>query len=505
MKNSKSTEIISPRKMRHSSSINVFVVVFFFAVLQMIPALINGYPFIFFDSRGYHNAGQAVVQTVLGKSRTNRNIPSETFTDQENLSESPVASPSKNSILNNKVIPMSRSPYYGAIFYSFFKTEIFFLVLFQSLIVAYVSWLVVKQVFWTSRVKPFLIAGIVCATLTPLPYFVAYAMPDVFVGLIPLCIFLICYSNSRLSPIELLFCWLILTASISFHTSHTLLTVGLLLTLLIISAWRPLRPSFFGWVASLFALSIGILSVVLFAYVSKVVFGSWPQNIPFLTARGIEDGPVIELINNDCGGYKFAVCQLSPLNSPDSQQFLWDREGPFQTADYDTKQKLSDEDLMVFLTAARAYPKMQVLASFKNFIEQLSLFGLHEFYTARRVFVESATNYMDDINLKRFQNSLAVKDHYPFAAISIIIYVTSLVGLFILAYNTKYCRKAKSTFALTILIFSALLLNSIICGMLSDPHHRYQARIIWLLPFFATLLFLQLSYFRKCRGSKTKY
>jgi hypothetical protein len=36
-------------------------------------------------------------------------------------------------------------------------------------------------------------------------------------------------------------------------------------------------------------------------------------------------------------------------------------------------------------------------------------------------------------------------------------------------------------------VFVALMINAFVCGVLSDPHHRYQARLIWLLPAAAVL------------------
>ena len=40
-------------------------------------------------------------------------------------------------------------------------------------------------------------------------------------------------------------------------------------------------------------------------------------------------------------------------------------------------------------------------------------------------------------------------------------------------------------------MLAALLLNAAICGALSGPHHRYQARVVWLLPLLAAGLLLR--------------
>jgi hypothetical protein len=37
------------------------------------------------------------------------------------------------------------------------------------------------------------------------------------------------------------------------------------------------------------------------------------------------------------------------------------------------------------------------------------------------------------------------------------------------------------------IIFIGVVLNAAICGVLSGPYDRYQARVIWLVPFAAAL------------------
>ena len=46
--------------------------------------------------------------------------------------------------------------------------------------------------------------------------------------------------------------------------------------------------------------------------------------------------------------------------------------------------------------------------------------------------------------------------------------------------DRRYC-------AAVLLVLLALLGNAAICGATSTPHHRYQARIAWLLPLIAGL------------------
>ncbi len=474
-------------KYSSSSASTVILLVLLFTITQMLPAIINGYPFVFFDTRGYHNAGRAVLETLFetlwldSAEKTAELQTKDGRSAETNLIKKMGDSPS---------ISMSRSPYYGFVVYLSFISEIFLLVFFQSLIIAYSIWLVVKNVCPENSKVVYLTVGVMCALLTPLPYFSAYIMPDIFVALIPICIFLLCFAISKLSFLEILFCWLAITATVSFHSSHLLLCIGLLMLLLFLHYLSNFNLSLKGWLISFSCLLLGILALFLFSYVSQIVFGSSPKSLPFLTARGLEDGPIAELITKGCNNLSFAICEATSIKNYESQHFLWSPEGFYQSASSDTKQQLSNEDLNVFLTAALEYPKIQFQASFKNFLEQLSLFGVSEFETSSRVYLESAPYYMDNENLKRFQKSLAVSEIYPFSLISIVVYGFSFLSLFVVVILLKSKKLSSIAVSLAITIFFALILNAGICGILSDPHHRYQARIIWLLPFISILFCL---------------
>ncbi|MCA0929559.1 hypothetical protein [Ruegeria profundi] len=468
------------------TTLKACILVLCFAVMQTVPAAINGFPFIFFDTRGYNNAGKAVVETIAGKQWVDEApVTKATSPADPSVEQAVAAAPGQ------RVISMSRSPYYGALVFVSLQAEALLLVLFQSLIVGYVAWLVVRQICKENPTKPYLVIGVICAAVTPLPYFTAYAMPDVFAAVVPLCLFLLCVSKRSLTKTQIVICWVILAAAVAIHSSHILLTFGLLVLLALMSLWPRVRPLLSGWLMSFLAFSAGVSAVFAFAFVSQAVFGSWPQNLPFLTARGIEDGPVAELMANDCGGYEFAICDAAPLDNNSSQLFLWDKNGYYQSADEATKQRLSDEDFSVFLTAALAEPVMQIRASVGNALRQLGMFGLYEFYTAKRVFAESAPHFMNGSNLSRFGASLAVTGGFPFIFLSTFVYASAVISLITVAIMFGVRSISNTAMALAVLILATLLINAVVCGVLSDPHHRYQARVIWLLPFLATLLVFQ--------------
>ncbi|MCL6285271.1 hypothetical protein M3P21_17215 [Ruegeria sp. 2012CJ41-6] len=461
----------------------------FFALLQCIPAALNGFPFVFFDTHGYYDAGEAVTGVVVKSERADplsNDAPSNISVTTTEAGDPPDENAGNDG--GKKLIQMSRSPYYGVILFNLWQVSPFLIVLFQSLIIALVVWLVCREVCPKRPVSAFLAAGVVCAALTPLPYFTSYSMPDVFSGLIPLIIFLLCYRTGTLSRSAFVFLWGLLVAVILFHSSHILVSLGLILFVTLLAVSRKYRPRISGWIGVTSAFATGILGVFLFAFVAYTVFGSWPVNPPFLTARGIEDGPVARMIEQGCDPDEFAICAARPLPNTDSTLFLWQGDSFYQQADPEMKTRLAREDAAVFLTAAGKWPGLQFTASARNFLTQIRKFGLFEFKTAKRVFREAAPSFMTQSELAAYGDSRAVSGRYPFEALSIVVYLSALAGLAMVLYLVSRADTDRSLRILVVLVLVTMVGNALVTGVLSDPHHRYQARIIWLLPLLATLL-----------------
>jgi hypothetical protein len=58
--------------------------------------------------------------------------------------------------------------------------------------------------------------------------------------------------------------------------------------------------------------------------------------------------------------------------------------------------------------------------------------------------------------------------------------------------STDAGREEKARLAvLALTVFAATVANAAVCGVLSGPYDRYQARVIWLFPFLAALFELK--------------
>jgi hypothetical protein len=52
-----------------------------------------------------------------------------------------------------------------------------------------------------------------------------------------------------------------------------------------------------------------------------------------------------------------------------------------------------------------------------------------------------------------------------------------------------------------VLILLGVVINAVVCGAVSGPHDRYEARVAWLVPFVAIALLLQIARSARSSGS----
>ncbi|MDH3264988.1 MAG: hypothetical protein OEM24_13445, partial [Paracoccaceae bacterium] len=294
-----------------SRRVGITAAIVAFAALQMVPAALNGYPLLFFDTRAYYNSGEAALGFALG--RFGEDAPWGATGAPGSAAGAPGgaaggAEPANASALEEigaerSDLSFSRSPYYGAVLYLLFSLSPFAVVAAQALALAGVAWLTVRALVPDRAVAAYLSAGAICAAVTPLPYFAGYLMPDVFAAVVPLGVFLLAYGWRELSVGERLLVWLLLSASLVFHTSHIILAAGLVAVTAGAALWPGLRPVGRGWLVAGLALGAAILGVVVFEQAIRTVFGVSPVNPPYLTARGLEDGPVAAMIREGCPGH----------------------------------------------------------------------------------------------------------------------------------------------------------------------------------------------------------
>jgi hypothetical protein len=212
----------------------------------------------------------------------------------------------------------------------------------------------------------------------------------------------------------------------------------------------------------------------------------------------VADGPGAAYLRENCPRAGFVACEFVDHLPSNSDTFLWDTSpatGIYAPAQIATRQELGKEQYR-FAAAVLAYdPVGQIVAAFNDAFQQLKMVGLSDFAAAE----EAAFSRVPQVHADRMATSPMWKKDFPmemFSALTIFTAIACFVFAAVILFGYwKVIPTEQKVFCF--FIFLGLLANAFVCGALSGPHERYQARLTWLLPVVAILLFYKTGIFSR--------
>jgi hypothetical protein len=431
------------------------------ALMLAWPAFYNGFPLLYPDSMTYLDDGRIVARAI--------------FLHQ-------------------------LSDYYGmrSFFYSLgilpfhWNISPWPIVALQSLLVAWVLWLVLRSVTPRHTVRYYLATVCLLSLLTGVSWYSAFVMPDILGPLVYLSIYLLVFAPETLSRAERFSLYPIAVWGITAHTTHFMLAAGLLLLLLLFAAierrhfLRRLRS--LAEVAALLAVAaVAQLALHGYLYGKPSLNGEHP---PYLMARILGDGTGRKYLQAHCPQVGWAICNHLAQLSDDSDDFLWGPDGAFASASDDDQQLMLQQEMPFVLATLRAYPRGQLAASAANFWGQLKSFGIYGFDPSPWILDTFAST------LPRARNSYIVSRQaqgvLPLDFVTEVQLWTVLPSLAIIAVSIPLLWRHYSPrlAGLSLIVISIVLANAFVSGVLSVVDDRYGCRVIWLLPLLAAAFLL---------------
>lgn len=356
----------------------------------------------------------------------------------------------------------------------------------QGLIASHLAWLAQRAVRGQAGLGWHLLACAGLAGLTSAPWFLATLMPDAFTALVPLALFLLAFGG--LSPRESAWVGGLATLFIAAHLSH-LPTVAAVLAVIVLLAWR-LAPV-------LRALAPAVLAVLLLCLANLVAFDRFtpsPHGAAFLLARLQADGPAATVIRDRCPAARWHLCAFADRLPIDSDEFLWDPGSPLNIeADGSPRpmgaMQAAREAQSIVAETIATHPGQVALAALRNAAAQLvktavgdTLVDDYLALSARR----PIAGHFPPEELAAFDAGAQMRGTLPALAEPFLLpHIPVLLAAALLAPWLLWRRGLRAGgpgSALLAIALVALLANAAATGALSKPHHRYQARIAWLLP-----------------------
>lgn len=470
------------------------------AIALLWPAYLNGGPFWFPDTSNYIRAADAGVVFLTGSpsvwsDRLEIAAPTQAPADVGGVGR-PSDAQAAPEIAPTRPVLVGRSIYYGFLLYLPMRLlgpwgAAFAQALIVAGVLVFAAGLIRREFRVLRRPVPAVLAGVLLIA-SPLPFFTAMLMPDVYSGLLVLCLATAITLWSRLRMAERLTLIAICAVIATFHTTHILiaLAMGLAAAVFAFGGAGRARPI----LLTLPVVLVGALSVAAFNAAVTQALGQPPVSPPFLSARLTDAGPGTAYLNERCGDpdVTFVLCRYRDRLPLPSDNFLWNENpatGVYQVFDDAERARVSREDLPFFFTVLAHDPVALIGVSLKSFAEQLVSFDLAGFNLTPEEAGQLHDKYPSAI-AQSIQETLAARQAMPLTPVIVLTIAATVASLAAIVLAFAAGRRYKPPYAqpggswLLLVLFGAVA-NAFICGAMSGPHGRYQMRLIWLLPVAA--------------------
>ena len=472
-----------------------------FGAVLLWPALYNRQPIFFGDTSAYIRGADAGVQALFHRrsawslSGGDAIVQGEPIAQAQRVGYLDNGHLARGSSLADKSIVSGRSPYYGALLYLGDLTGGFWLsIALQSAAVVLAILLVLRAVD-TRWSPPLIAAAAFLAVATTAPFFVSFLEPDIFAGVAVLVCAALLGGAARMRVWEWLVAFVLLAICVLVHESHALIVAVLLVLAVVLAVARSrTRAAALPAIGALAgAVLVAVAGQLAFGAVVKHIVGAPPLRPPFLMARMIEDGPGYRYLQASCPQNGFTVCKYLDRLPVEANLFLWDPSprGVFSAVPPPVRQAIAAEQTRFVLAVLAYAPWLELRDAVGDVGAQLTMAGLEEFqYPA--VLKQSFEEKIPTVHLRRMKESAAFRGTMPVGAFSIVTGATYALAA-IVVLGTLLWPRVRATLpprlvTVTAWIVAGVLVNAVVCGVLSGPHNRYAARVAWLVPLAALLI-----------------
>jgi len=449
---------------------------------------INDGPLFYFDTGGYLAQGRSMFN-VLGL------LPGS--------STAPGAAETAHAISADGTVVASRSATYA----------LFLMGLYQTLGLGAVpmvqSALLILSVYLAVRVIARLHApgldvprttalAVLAGCLGAAPFYTAYLMPDIFAPVLILSVALLAVAAPALRGWELLLTLGLGIFAVTTHPSHAGIATLMVPAAAVLGALFRIRRFWIG--VALIAL------IALAAAAERAAFSLTVKSVaradvtykPFLTARLIEDGPGWAYLTETCPDPGLESCALrEAIDGQPQRMYASDilystdeAHGSLARMPLEQQKRIAAEQARFAELVVKSHPFGVAAAVLRNSARQLVHISV------------AMTLPVDEMGAR----VAALTGYLPAAlAHARLTEIPAWLGWLDAAHGALYLASAAALAALTALPGSALpaalrvlalmvvagiVANAGICGALSQPADRYGARVLFLLPLTAALLWI---------------
>lgn len=383
-------------------------------------------------------------------------------------------------------LELGRSALYGAFLAVGIPFDFWPNVVAQAALAAWLVVLTLRAHGFGHRPAVALLATLVLAVLTSLPWYAAQLMPDILVPEAVLALYLLSFRASALRRHDVA----LLCATIAFAIASHMGTLGLMLGLIIVllalrAVAHPVAAGRLAVPALAVALGVALALLSNLAIAGRFAFTPGGATIAFV--RLVDDGLAKRYLDDKCPDPTIRLCAYRDSLPAERDTWIWGTNSPLQKLG--GWQEHDPEALRIFAETLLLYPGHHLKSALANTTEQFVRAqtgdGLAPWTWDTRWAIE---RYAPGL-YGRFVAARQQTEPFELTWLNVVhvpVFLLSVAALPVLAgLGRTRVRSSAAVFAL--FVFVALLINAAICGVFASPNDRYQSRLAPLATLAVTI------------------
>jgi hypothetical protein len=320
--------------------------------------------------------------------------------------------------------------------------------------------------------------GVALMLATGIGWYTGQVEPDCMTALVVLGAYLLLFRGSFLGPVRGVAVASITGLAVACHPSHLGLMAGLLLVAILLRlTHRHLQVKILP-ALSAFLLALALIFASNYA-LTRQLFLTRSGSV-FVFARLMQDGIVKRLLDETCPQSGYQLCAFKSHLKTRADAWLWAPDSLFRArggfhGDH-------TEEGRIIADSIRRYPWLQLEAAARDSVRQFFTFKTGDGIESQEWILKPDFQKMMPGQLPEYLAAQQQRGKFRFATFNMVhvtVGIVSLLGLLLLLQRALIRRRWNEA-ALPGLVLTALIGNAIICGTFSNPHDRYQSRLIWL-------------------------
>lgn len=386
------------------------------------------------------------------------------------------------------VFLVERAPVYAELlFLAGGRFSLWPIVILQALTISYVILEVARIEVPNLNLFGLVLIGAGLSLLTGIAWYAGQVEPDIFTPVVILGCWLMLFRSHRLSRAGGRWVLALTALAVASHPSHLGLQAGILICGLLLKLalrWYPrlprpdLRRGFLGLATALGLIVAGNFVLTGNFFISK-------SGSVFLFARLMQDGIVQRLLADTCppaGEAKWQLCALKERLPHNANSWLWGEHSGFQALGGFASKRQQTESAAMIAESLWRYPVMHIRAAVRETVLQFFSFKTGDGIEPQKSIVEPNFRRVIPAQIPAYRQARQQRGELRFKTLNLIhvpVGAMSVLGLLLLLQR-GVVRRAWDEASLPALVLVGLIGNAVICGTFSNPHDRYQSRVIWL-------------------------